>query len=330
MKNNKLTDRIIRNKLKHHASPNPDHLWEAIEAELPKDNKNRGGFWWFTGGMLGLALLLSAAAFFWLGESNKVTSLTASNSDAIVSNNRNASQNEKTETTINESKVTAEKVAAAVVSNTDVDQSNLAVAKTNNLTTTDRKVLKENNNKITSTKLTTSVRENKITENLFTNKKAADFNNKAFALEAAVTKGSPLTMSEETEEIETLAATSKTNHFAPLDLSSREMLLLNFEEKEINWPSLFKDPKCATFSKWLKLQFYVDAYISPDVAFRKLESKATDFERYAADRRATESQLLSFSSGIRFSVISNFGLSARTGIVYSQINEKFDYQEELT
>ena len=76
------------------------------------------------------------------------------------------------------------------------------------------------------------------------------------------------------------------------------------------------------------MYFYGDLYFSPDVAFRKLDSKGTDYDLYAANRKATESQILSYSAGARFSIVSNYGLALRTGFVYSQINEVFDYQSE--
>ncbi|MFT4666277.1 MAG: hypothetical protein ACI9VN_000948 [Patescibacteria group bacterium] len=317
MKKEQLTDRIIRNKLKYHASASPDHLWEAIEAELPVDDKNRGIFWWMGGGFLCLALL-SASFFYFSGGEENGTSTSIVN--ARTNANSNAATNLASDSNAEEVLAlanTKEEEEISTTKTSDESYSNLAIAKS---------TVKPKRNTETNTNVTTLSSRAKTTANkktvIFSDAQATDKNVEASNRQTGETKVS----TKATFDIAAIKATSLT----ALDLSSKEILFLNAEEKELDWPSLLQDPKCATFGKWLKLHFYGDAYVSPDIAFRELESKEEAFDRYAADRRSTESQLLSFSTGLRFSVVSNYGLSARTGIVYSQINEKFEYQQERT
>lgn len=84
------------------------------------------------------------------------------------------------------------------------------------------------------------------------------------------------------------------------------------------------DPKCANFNKgsW---SFYVDALLSPDITFRQLQPRNPEFEEYVNTREETESNMYAFSGALRLSLVSDKGWALRTGLNYSQINERFSY-----
>ncbi|HMQ47210.1 MAG TPA: hypothetical protein PKA00_06780 [Saprospiraceae bacterium] len=84
------------------------------------------------------------------------------------------------------------------------------------------------------------------------------------------------------------------------------------------------EPKCADFGtgNW---RFYVEALASPDLTFRNLEAREPAFEEYAEFRNSTEDRMYAFSAALRLAMVSEAGLTMRTGINYSQINEKFRY-----
>lgn len=84
------------------------------------------------------------------------------------------------------------------------------------------------------------------------------------------------------------------------------------------------DPKCAEFGKghW---NIYLDALVSPDLTFRQLQPRDPEFEEYVNTREETESNLYAFSGALRLSLVSDKGLALRTGLNYSQINERFSY-----
>jgi hypothetical protein len=300
MNKEQQTDRIIRNKLRYHASATPDHLWDSIAAELPTDKKDRGGFWWWMGGgFLGLALLAGFGAFFLLG----------SDTDAASAKNKNTTSgqlNEMAAATIQDAAQLKEAnegnvldlVSSTLPSSVSAANSLLATAKNKQNPAPAPAELKINK-KINNTQATNTTEEVSIlNETGATTKVVAD------------------------TDIEKL----DSKHFDKLDLASNTVVPLVAKEKELDWPSMLQAPKCATFGKWLKLSFYADAYVSPDVAFRQLNSKDAEYESYALNREATETQLLSMSMGARVSVVSNYGISLRTGLVYSQINERFNHE----
>lgn len=84
------------------------------------------------------------------------------------------------------------------------------------------------------------------------------------------------------------------------------------------------DPKCAEFGRgtW---GFYLDALLSPDLTFRRLQPRDPEFEEYANTREETESNMYAFSGALRLSLVSDRGLALRTGLNYSQINERFSF-----
>ena len=122
---------------------------------------------------------------------------------------------------------------------------------------------------------------------------------------------------------------TKTNHLHNFNLLQPKTLkphsLSNVQPIHFNF--LSDDPVCATFGngRW---RLYASALLSPDLVFRKLESKNSESDSYVQTRETTESQRLSYSAGLNITAVSGFGLSIRTGLNYSQINERFDYVNE--
>lgn len=83
-------------------------------------------------------------------------------------------------------------------------------------------------------------------------------------------------------------------------------------------------PECVKFGR-NRLRFFLDAGFSADLPLRSLEAKGHDASEYVASRNATESPRFSYSGGLRVSLLTPWGLALRTGLNYSQINEKFDF-----
>lgn len=89
----------------------------------------------------------------------------------------------------------------------------------------------------------------------------------------------------------------------------------------------FDPSKCVTFSS-KPVRFYFDILASPDFTFRTIQPKTGDYEKYAQSRLETESARYNYSVGARLSAVSNAGLALRIGLNYSEINERFELQNE--
>lgn len=70
---------------------------------------------------------------------------------------------------------------------------------------------------------------------------------------------------------------------------------------------------------------YVEIYGGPDYAFRSITD--TGNSTYLQKRKESAHFSAAFSIGMRYTKVFNNGMSFRTGINYSQINEKFKYAE---
>ncbi|MEO6489215.1 MAG: hypothetical protein ABIO04_04670 [Ferruginibacter sp.] len=70
---------------------------------------------------------------------------------------------------------------------------------------------------------------------------------------------------------------------------------------------------------------YVEVYGGPDHSFRSITDTGNSV--YMKKREESSTFSSAFSAGIRYTKVFNNGMSFRTGLNYSQINEKFKYQE---
>jgi hypothetical protein len=83
-------------------------------------------------------------------------------------------------------------------------------------------------------------------------------------------------------------------------------------------------PGCPTFEKDAAgNKTYIEIYGGPDMAFRNLSD--TGNSAYLQKRKESTKFSSAFSAGVRYTKVFNNGMSVRTGINYSQINEKFTF-----
>ena len=92
-------------------------------------------------------------------------------------------------------------------------------------------------------------------------------------------------------------------------------------------PPLEREPQCVHFGQTSNLKFYVDAAFTPLWPSRSLSAKSPEHQQYADLREQTENPRLSFGAGARLSMVTDFGLALRSGVHFSQINEKFNYTD---
>lgn len=85
-------------------------------------------------------------------------------------------------------------------------------------------------------------------------------------------------------------------------------------------------PGCPTFEKDAAgNKTYFEIYAGPDIALRNLSD--TGNSAYLQKRKESTKFSSAFSAGLRYTKVFNNGMSIRTGINYSQINEKFTFSQ---
>ncbi len=73
---------------------------------------------------------------------------------------------------------------------------------------------------------------------------------------------------------------------------------------------------------------YVDAYIAPEIAYRRFIAKEEGLVAYAEKRERTEKPLLSYAAGVRASFVLGSGIAFRSGVSVAHHTERIDYVKE--
>jgi len=87
-------------------------------------------------------------------------------------------------------------------------------------------------------------------------------------------------------------------------------------------------PELPKLVKKRRFTVYLDVLASPDISIRSLEARSSDNAAYQKARAKTESTRYAFSGGLRLSFVGKRGFAFRTGLMYAQINERFDFKNE--
>ena len=129
------------------------------------------------------------------------------------------------------------------------------------------------------------------------------------------------------EEIRSLAQNNKEVTaailYSPFKLSNARELSTT---KIVNTTNV-KLPDCPTLEKNAAgNKKYWEVYAGPDYAFDRYKSYGdTTSNNYLQKRKASTKFASAFSAGVRYTKVFNNGTSIRTGVNYTQVNEKFIY-----
>jgi hypothetical protein len=139
------------------------------------------------------------------------------------------------------------------------------------------------------------------------------------------------------QEQSALVQTAEETGFAQEETAAPAALVASFDALgAAQFPPLacrrfkdgFPENSCRPFSKekW-GLNWYAEVVGSPEYVFRSLSPRAKEFADYAEARSEMEEIRGGFSAGLRLSAVTDFGLSLRTGLQYSQINEVLNFRD---
>jgi len=310
MNKNHPLDEVFRGKLRDFDAEAPMHLWEQVSQK--RDRKHR-----FVNQMkqrkplVALAGALVVSGLAWLIFASQVTEVSSFPIPLTTDNTA---------------------VASAEASTKLTDQERSRVSKPEH---------KNNNTNAAAIAVVPNPRANlnrQLAQVEYANLPAATFNEQPSLFDKDV---APLASNQNNDQNTknnhkqtTSALATATPTVKPIAESAPSQLLTPLEEyKEANHfaslpekaiKSLQVSPNCTDFSKH-EWTFYVDALVSPDYVFRDIQANSPELENYAKSRRESEKYQYAFSGALRLSMVADNGLSFRTGINYSQINEKFTY-----
>ena len=319
MKTPNTTDEIFKEKLGGYASEVPAGLWDAIDNQ--RSRKTRGlllfqryGKW------LALVLLLAVAAY-----GIRYTAHGGGEVEEEVSGN--FKEKSTAETTVVLDGNVNKTIADNNNSNKNIPlnaESSTIDNTTNNLIDkpTKNSISKPISNSTPFVKSATNIRQNASSDARF-DQNVNSKNGINTELENALTTTSNLTENSKPTSADLTKKRDENNNLNALELLKPSEL---FHGKP--------DP-CYAFNPYDNgkkgpPRLYIDVLAGPEYANRTLVDKSGDLAGYAMIRDSTESSRLGFSSTVRASMVLANGLALRSGVAYTQINERLDLFDGTT
>ncbi len=320
-------DKIIKNKLHDVESPYPNDMWANIHSQLPV-KKRRPYPLYFAA--FAVVLITTLATYEYFDSSAKLEKSTAKTYDRYaesikkdVHNIRQSTNN--TEFDINHSQPNLELNSVGSHSNKSGNNPvNLkdihSKENINNLSNSKPNSDHKNLIKNLEIKNTRSISNGKIDDLQIFNSINANLQSKLIANEENI----DFKLLENPRNIE-----SRHDYIAPLLPSVKRVFGTDFskvlESIEQTMPKNMSMP-CPTFVRKENSSF-IEVYASNDFAIKKMSLKNNDEKPSLNNRIESETPYLSYSFGVRCGIGMNQDIAFKTGLDYTQLNEKFTYSD---
>lgn len=334
MTNNSPLDEHIKGKFSNYTPDVPSHIWENIIAE--KEKRRPAGFWF---SFLNKNILLLLFVIVTAGTGVIIYKNIYSTGDSKKTNTVNEPVNAAAD---NNLPATNNKTANDISTGPNSDP----VTTTGNISLPADQVNKPNNNNIIPVdKAVVTTQKDRTDHNNKNNLllSATDNNKNNFPVSTVVNNTTKSSSYKKQKKLKGVLAISFKNPDAIADditttvendlLLKRFLLSLdmigvertfNGSVKKINNPHL--DIPCPEAEKNAAgNKRYFEIYGGPDYAFRSITD--TGNSDYMKKRKESSRFSSAFSAGLRYTRVFSNGMSFRTGINYSQINEKFKFSQ---
>ena len=293
-------DKIFKEKLYHHTVSVSDDLWDRFESKAftKEESENKKWIIW----IFALLLILLIGSGVYIFNKNRISKSAGQSVLPIIE----------------QSKVAGSALAETSIEKDQVSRDN-STQIGNNEKLTDNNNKAQNSNTILNKAPESKIepQKNQIDGSLIITKETS----RTVALIAPIKK--PNTTFEASNLI-----SNTGRSFQNLIISKRlSSLPLYFDlvKPEISKSSLPSITDCTNLER-IPPRVFLGVYAGPDIALKYLNTKDSELmDKYKNQRIDSEVPQLSFSGGLRASWISYSGLGVKTGLDYSQINERFDY-----
>jgi hypothetical protein len=291
---NKLFDDFVQNQFDGYKPEVGAHIWENIARQ--KEEQKPVGFWFSTIGKIAATFLVmltcTGVAYYFMGNKN------VPSKEISINKQKNSSP---TITVPQENKTKAPNQDKEILPITEKAHPNEESLSTYKKAINKNNIISENRNQHTSTTILNSTDE--ITNNT---RKYKDFNES--------TKANILKSAAEDNMGTVLVATTSS-----ADLINQNRLFIpTVNTKKLPNIAFIPCPEAEENAAGNKR--YIEIYGGPDYIFKTYTDTG---EAYIARRKASTGIHYAFSAGVRYTKVFGSGISFRTGLNYSQINERF-------
>ena len=338
-------DKIFQSKLENHTAEYSEQSWDKIQSRLKNQKSKPKALPWLW--MSLFAVVAVGALYFWINTndtaSNSIDGVT--NPIAIDKDSRNqtkvidfaqgnaTSEAQLSETdAINSTTVTGK--TSARLTNDTATNSQLSKTSDNpsRIINADNSVSKEsgifqgNNDIEISNKILTKTNRTqalatgnvRIDANVVSNHQTTFLSDNIQESNIEVSSGilkSGANRVTDIRPIRTIGVSAYTTLHSEQDISEISLSKSMMDDFRQDCPSFVTD----------RTGVYLDLYLSHELPFRSLKAKAQALEPYAALRSNSEGPTYSFSAGARLTLMLPNGLGLKTGLNFSQVNEKFTH-----
>ena len=324
-----LFENNIKEKLSNHSSEiDIDNLWGNLESEVDAINnqkKKRRGFVWFLfGGMV--AIVFGLGFFYW-------------NADRLENVNLDSSVSENQEikaTRLTENEVEIKPVERGVINSESVshDDLNLSGFNVGSVQETVHSIVNKSVPKSGfESPRVSGINQTKESKSVISEAVPTDLNPKTSLLEESNTDEKltdveivePIETEESVAKKETQEVIKEAENSTPIVIEKEEIISPEKVDakEDLSPPNENKEDK----KKLFKFAFSAQASIS--FTDRKLEEKLDTFTQLRALRNVSERMLETSQLGLRITVEHTSGFDLTSGINYTQINERFRYNESV-
>jgi hypothetical protein len=297
----KLFDEFIKSKLERYDSGAPMHVWERMQKE--KDDR-RGFFflnkhYWFLA--IGLLLMISTGVILLATKSKQINQTLVQKNGAAAEQKRSV-------------------VPVAITDQSSSDVTSTSTKQSLNKTTTVTASANETLVPASSAK-TDFISTGKAKNKLFSKTSIPQpvYSSSGFNQSISV-----VNKSAETNQVTTPQTVQVSSSVDNNSLQLTGSSLLN-QKKPILKPGAIalplNKPSCPTINGPRRRDLYLEFYIAPDYNVRSIKASNTS-PSYLTERKNTEDYRTSYSAGVR--LVKNLGEKTliKTGVNYSQINER--------
>lgn len=342
-------DKIFRSKLENHTEEYSSQAWDNIQNRLMKQKTKPKKFPWVW--MSLVPLIIGGLAFLLVSYSDS-SSQTSSLSDATISKSQGLDQKQDeqsakilaSETTKETTKALNENSISDIENTYDKNQSDQLIKNTN-IEKNDSDVAIATDSKgstIESSTFENQLKNNSISQSIevleqsteeivqhtdqneFESSEISNKNTSTIDAVAVMNNGLDITNKSSEENLDrlidirplrTIGVSSFTKLFSVKEQEDIELTKSLMDDFRQDCPSFVTD----------RTGVYLDFYLSHELPFSSLTAKDAQSEPYQTLRAETEGPSYSISAGARLTLMLPNGLGLKTGINYSQVNEKFSY-----
>ena len=341
-------DDIVKKEFSDYTPNVPEHIWDNIAALRKK--KRRPALWFLLNrnNLIILALLLTGTGAAWWfstqSTDNNITSTNQSTTGSNIQPTDNSTANKNNSAA--DKKIDANNIAT-------LQENNLAIPNNDKLapnqnSSNNNSTIKQSGNSSTDKNINTSTASTNTQQHVPGNGNYSPFNSLP-PVQAVISPKSKrklkLGLRKNGADINTLSgdeglddtnADATTVDQSTTTASGSLMYRLQYGVEKLTLKTkktlpLFNmqipsaNPKCPRLDDPAGDKQYFEIYAGPDFAFRNITDTANT--SYLQKRKESEKFSSAVSAGVRYTRVFNNGVSLRTGINYSQINEKFTYSK---